>query len=118
MSKKIFVSNFIPQVPYVTLKLSFLLQKNAVKNHIAVITVTDVNPHRASLETAHRYLVQSHEILLEAHGVHHPAVAAGCLAVASVQNVLEVSAKCTHLFFNLHLLFAFIIINIITAITI
>jgi hypothetical protein len=60
-----------------------------------VLTISDINPYRDSLETAYRYLVQSHEILLEAHGEHHPAVATGCLAVASVQNVLEVSAART-----------------------
>ena len=42
-----------------------------------------------SLEAAYRYLVRSFEILESTHGSMHPSVGTACLAVASVQNILE-----------------------------
>lgn len=51
------------------------------------------NPVRKTVEAAYRYLVRSHEILESAHGPSHAAVATGCLAVASVQNILDVCPK-------------------------
>ena len=65
-------------------------QSAAVKARIQVIGLTDVNPNRHSVEAAYRYLVRSHGIIEAAHGASHPSVATGCLAVASVQNILEV----------------------------
>ena len=41
------------------------------------------------LHAAYRYLVRSFEILESTHGTIHPAVATACLAVASVQNIIE-----------------------------
>lgn len=41
------------------------------------------------LHAAYRYLVRSFEILESTHGAIHPAVATACLAVASVQNIIE-----------------------------
>jgi hypothetical protein len=65
-------------------------QSAAIKARIQVLGLTDVNPNRHSVEAAYRYLVRSHGIIEAAHGSSHPSVATGCLAVASVQNILEV----------------------------
>ena len=72
------------------LSLSTSMQEIVIKRKISDLSVDDVNPSRKSVEAALRYLVRSHEILEAAHGPTHPAVATGCLAVASVQNILEV----------------------------
>jgi hypothetical protein len=44
---------------------------------------------KKSVEAAYRYLVRSFEILETTHGAYHPSVGAACLAVASVQNIIE-----------------------------
>lgn len=44
---------------------------------------------KKSVEAAYRYLVRSFEILETTHGSLHPCVGAACLAVASVQNIVE-----------------------------
>jgi hypothetical protein len=60
----------------------------AIRERIKELLTLDIDPTRKALEAAYRYLVRSHEILESAHGASHPAVATGCLAVASVQNIL------------------------------
>jgi len=47
------------------------------------------NNSNQSVEAACRYLVKSFEILEEKHGQIHPSIGAACLAVASVQNIIN-----------------------------
>ena len=68
----------------------------AIRERIKHLLASDCNPTKITVEAAYRYLVRSHEILETAHGSFHPAVATGCLAVASVQNILEVCCYYYH----------------------
>ena len=75
------------------LPLSFEIykcQNICIKEHTKKLLSSQENPARKTVEAAYRYLVRSHEILESAHGPSHPAVATGCLAAASVLNILEV----------------------------
>ena len=76
-----------------SLPLSFEIyqcQNICIKEHTKKLLSSQENPARKTVEAAYRYLVRSHEILESAHGPSHPAVATGCLAAASVLNILEV----------------------------
>lgn len=91
------MSSLTPLTPIPTTSYYFnSFQEIVIRRKISDLSVDDVNPSRKSVEAALRYLVRSHEILEAAHGPAHPAVATGCLAVASVQNILEVCHNCPH----------------------
>jgi hypothetical protein len=48
---------------------------------------TEADPTRTNVEAAFRYLVHSYDLLCGTHGPEHPAIAAACLAIASVHNM-------------------------------
>ena len=47
------------------------------------------DPTLPSVEAAFRYLTKTFDLLSKTHGSHHSAIGASCLAVASVQNMVD-----------------------------
>jgi len=71
-------------------------QEMRAKNTVSKLRMTELLDNseetkrmNSILHAAYRYLVRSFEILESTHGTIHPAVATACLAVASVQNIIE-----------------------------
>lgn len=84
--------NYTPD-PILQAELDVRAKANAIKKRTVFLMNTSSTEDKGeigkSLEAAHRYLVRSYEIIEETHGSLHPAVGTACLAVASVQNILE-----------------------------
>lgn len=78
-------------ISYSAAEIEIKAKNMAIRERVKDLILNDTDPDstRKAVEAAYRYLVRSHEILETSHGVSHPAVATGCLAVASVQNILE-----------------------------
>jgi len=66
-------------------------RNNAARKRVGTTSrqLDDSKAMNKTLEASYRYLVRSFEILENTHGSQHPAVGTACLAVASVQNILE-----------------------------
>ena len=77
--------------PITTAELDMRSKQNAIKKKMNAISaqMDDTKEMNKTLEAAYRYLVRSFEILESTHGSGHPSVGTACLAVASVQNILE-----------------------------
>jgi hypothetical protein len=77
--------------PITTAELELRTRENSIKKRMNVIAgqMDDRKEMNKTLEASYRYLVRSFEILERVHGPGHPSVGTACLAVASVQNILE-----------------------------
>lgn len=78
-------------VPITTAELEMRAKDNAIKKRMNRLAAEqdDTKEMNKTLEASYRYLVRSYEILENTHGPGHPSVGTACLAVASVQNILE-----------------------------
>jgi tetratricopeptide (TPR) repeat protein len=77
--------------PITTGEIEMRSKNAAIKRRVNVLSTQqdDSKDMNKTLEAAYRYLVRSYEILEATHGAGHPSVGTACLAVASVQNILE-----------------------------
>ena len=77
--------------PITTGEVELRARNSAIKKRMNVMSsqTDDSKEQNKTLEAAYRYLVRSFEILENTHGGGHPSVGTACLAVASVQNILE-----------------------------